>query len=527
MEDEYDETYQPPTVPSSPELGKAKQVEKSSREAGCSFDELVDRLLALPMSKQDAKFAAIFLCLYRKFAAPPQLLSAVLARFEKIEKSGAAQLTRVGDQLRHLNIMEQWVSEYPGDFAHPNTRKMITNFIAKLEKNRVYAFAAKDMSQYLEVVVEDDDTGWACYDKLGLAIDNVETFLHTASVHSSASTHTAKSSSEELTKEGTAVEAREEVKEASPRHSSTPSHGSSTGRSGSTSNQSLTALLTLEGAQREAQQLNPIPRHPLSKIQWHQFMDIPDEDFARELTRIDWIMYCSIRPRDLVRHVSLTGEQKDNSKSLENVTRMIGHFNHLAFFVASMVLLRDKPKHRAKALEKFMGIAWVSFEVRSKMGELWLNVHQKLRQQNNYNSLGAIIAGINGTALHRLAQTRELVPHQVQKAFMRLVILMGTQKSHFAYRLAWENSFSERIPFLPLHRRDLVSAEEGNRTFVGENEDRINWKKFEVMGETVIGIQRSQGTPYAFRDKNEQVQRMILEAKFGEDDDVSFEPSDS
>lgn len=139
---------------------------------------------------------------------------------------------------------------------------------------------------------------------------------------------------------------------------------------------------------------------------------------------------------------------------------------------------------------------------------------QKLRHHNNYNSLGAMIAGINGTAVHRLTQTHELLPPLVQKDFMRLSILMGTQRSHSAYRLAWENSFNERIPFLPLLRRDLVAAEHGNRTFVGEKGDRINWRKFEVMGEVIVGIQRSQGTPYHLRTKNEEAQRLVLETKF-------------
>lgn len=105
---------------------------------------------------------------------------------------------------------------------------------------------------------------------------------------------------------------------------------------------------------------------------------------------------------------------------------------------------------------------------------------------------------------------------------MRLVILMGTQKSHFAYRLAWDNSFSERIPFLPLHRRDLVSAEEGNKTFVGENKSRINWKKFEIMGEVVLGIQRSQKTPYSHMHRYADIQRLILDIKLGSDEEVSF-----
>lgn len=124
--------------------------------------------------------------------------------------------------------------------------------------------------------------------------------------------------------------------------------------------------------------------------------------------------------------------------------------------------------------------------------------------------------------MHRLTQTRDLVPLQAQKQFMRLEILMGTQKSHFAYRLAWANSSCGRIPFLPLHRRDLVFAEEGNQTYFDGDTERINWKKFDVMGEIIVGIQKSQGTPYPSMNRNEEIQRLILNGKIPKDDDVSF-----
>ena len=103
---------------------------------------------------------------------------------------------------------------------------------------------------------------------------------------------------------------------------------------------------------------------------------------------------------------------------------------------------------------------------------------------------------------------------------MRLEILMGTQKSHFAYRLAWENSTAERIPFIPLHRRDLVSAEEGNKTFVGPQDDRINWKKFEIMGDVVLGIQRSQGASYQGLPRNDAARELILDCLLIPDEEV-------
>ncbi|KAL8727835.1 MAG: hypothetical protein Q9166_005781 [cf. Caloplaca sp. 2 TL-2023] len=271
------------------------------KEAGADFDELVDRLLSQAISKTDVRFAAIFLCLYRKFAAPSTLLAAIISRFEGVDAGIKAQTIRTTTQLRYLSVLVQWVSEYPGDVAHPLTQSKLVDFLSGLAAQRAFSVIVKEITQYLDAVSEDDDT--------------------------------------------------------------------------------------------------------------------------------------------------------------------------------------------------------------------------RLRQLNNYNSLGAVVAGINGTAVHRLYQTRELVPHHVQKQFMRLEILMSTQKSHFAYRLAWSNTSTERIPFLPLHSRDLASAEEGNPTYIGEGVKRINWKKFEVIGDVVVSIQQSQATPYSGIPRNEEVQRLILESKFTKDED--------
>jgi hypothetical protein len=218
---------------------------------------------------------------------------------------------------------------------------------------------------------------------------------------------------------------------------------------------------------------------------------------------------------------------------------MTEHFNHVAYLVTNYILMRDKPKHRALMLEK------------------WMRIARQLRKLNNYNALGAIIAGIKGSAVHRLLATRDLVPQAITHDFLKLDILMGPQKSHFAYRLAWDNSSGERIPYIPLHRRDLVSASEGNSTFVGEKrktdsalcphpgvsvfqgaaggrdtkeappggvtgKERINWRKFEIMGEVIVGVRRAQGTPYPSWPKCEEVRNLVLDVKISKDEDVSL-----
>lgn len=449
---------------------------------GVAFGDLVDRLLALKMSRADNNFLEIFLCLYRKFAAPGELFSAILFRLDKVRDDKSAHyLTKTATQLRIIEVVARWVSLYPGDFARPATRRNLEDFIRHLSTEPIFCTAARQIKQHLEHnVMEDDDTGWAKSDDVA-----------------------DREASKVLSKDN-------------PRSMSDISNGVSSlyldevdlRPSGSSDlsiidrSSSFVSYQSFDDYEREASTMEPTDVLPMNKFRYHIFMDIPEDHIAEELTRIDWVMFSSIRVRDFVRHVSLPLDQRAKCKSLKNVNRMINHFNHVAKWTANLTLLRDKPKHRAQMLEKFMAIAG------------------KLRRLNNYNGLAAILAGINGTAVHRLTQTWALVPPDKQRAFAKLGILMGTQKSHFAYRLAWENSPLPRIPYMPLHRRDLVSAEEGSKTFVGPEGDRVNWKKFEVLGEVILPIMKSQSTPYPNQTRHDAARELILDCRMPTDEEV-------
>ncbi|KAF2723972.1 ras GEF, partial [Polychaeton citri CBS 116435] len=481
---------QPPVSITAPALS-------SISENGATFGELVDRLLAQPKSKADEKFVRIFLALYRKFAAPGGLLEAIVERFDALEHNSAVSLTKITDQLRYTELLAEWIAKYPGDFAHPKTNRRMKTFVAKLSKRTIFCTAANEMSISLEAVKEDDDTLWAFSDRDREAqrpqLDRRGTMSSTASI--------------------LIDDPRFEFPDGiGGNETLAATLGQDQGRIVSGSSVSSSQLMNnVEAAQRQAELLQPLPRQTLTKVQWRALYDQPDDLVARELTRIDWILFSSIRPRDLVRHVVLTVSERSTCKNLVNVNRMIEHFNQLACWVSNFILLRDKPKHRALMLEKFMRVA------------------RKVRELNNYNSLGAIIAGIRSTSIHRLAATRELIPPAVGKDWMRLEMLMGPQKSHSAYRLAWENSSGERIPYLPLHRRDIVTAFEGNKSFIEHpGEDRINWKKFEVMGEVIVLMQKAQGIPYrglGGTRANEIVKDLVLDVKICKDEDELWERS--
>lgn len=457
-------------------------------EIGYSFDQLVDKLLAQPMTKNDQKFASVFLALYRNFAAPGALLEAIVERFDAVRGSSLPEMTRIAAQQRHLSIIEQWIGAYPGDFAFPKTRQLLESFVYRVSSERIFAVDAREIAADLESVVEDDDTNWACSD----------------------STRSSKYDS------GTGMSkniAALSVLDSTPANLTLKQPGQITSASSSS-----TLLTLVDAAETKAKSFIPTGKYSLTKIQWHALMEQPDEIIAKELTRMDNIMFTSMRPRDLVRYVSMNAEAKKRCRSLDNVHRMIEHFNYLADWVINFILLRDKPKHRALMLEKFYRVA------------------RELRKLNNYNSLAAVVSGINNSSVYRLQSTKDLVPEAAAKDFKRLEVLMSPQKSYAAYRLAWENTSGERIPYLPLHKRDLVSASEGNRTFVGEAPSRdktapqgdpdpdmrINWKKFEIMGEVIVSVQRAQGVPYDPFRVSEDVKSLVCDVALQRDEDVGY-----
>jgi RasGEF domain/RasGEF N-terminal motif len=348
MDEENEEDYDSDDIPILDR--EDERSDKPVKSIGQTWDELVDRLLAQPTSKSDSNFTAIFLCLYRMFGAPGELLQSIEKRFDRANNDDNHYMIRISSQLRYLSVMSQWLSEYPGDFSFPETRQKLSRFIGSLSRHRVFAAVIKDMQASLDVAVEDDDFIWgrSDFDREGA---NVTDGLSNASAfQSSSSTLNVSSSTEEVPEDlgetGLAEDNPGDLKRASESASISSSGGDSLGAAAGR-------------AEQEALSLIPARRIPFTKLIFNQFISTPDGDIAQELTRIDWIMFSSIRARDLVRHVSLSASQKEKCMSLGNVNRMIAHFNHVAYWVANMILMRDKAKHRARALEKFMRIAWV------------------------------------------------------------------------------------------------------------------------------------------------------------------------
>ncbi|RKF64400.1 putative ras guanyl-nucleotide exchange factor [Erysiphe neolycopersici] len=469
---------------------------KTSSKLGLTLDELLDRLTSQIMSRSDKNFIDIFLCIYRKFATPGELLSGILARLDMISNDNDIHvLTKAERQFRILNVFSKWISAYPGDFAGPSTNQKLDKFVNSLMLEPKFASAAYEIRLQLQTRVNvDDDTGWDKSDpdfevkeESSVETEPTSTGRQRFKFRSDSTSHTHSSLEEDEKEETNGLFSQIDIwaRPVSP----------------------MSSFHSIEDYEREAATMIPRSILPLSKYRYYIFMQISDDEFSNELTHIDWLMFSTIRLRGLLRHISLSSKEKGKWKDLSQFNRMITHFNHVANWIASLILMRDKAKHRAMIHEKFINIA------------------QKLRKLNNYNGLAAVLAGLNNCAVYRLSQTWSLIPKDVHKRFTRLMMLMGVQRSHSAYRMAWKNSHSFRIPFLPLHRRDLISAEEGSRTFIDANCEFINWKKFEILSEIILPLMKSQMIPCPKLLRSKSTREIILDCKIMIDDEELYKRS--
>jgi len=210
----------------------------------------------------------------------------------------------------------------------------------------------------------------------------------------------------------------------------------------------------------------------LSKIS-QELYEIDAGDVAQEITRIETKLFLDIKPRHWLQH-TLTSAAKD--PETDTIARF-GHVsNHIAEWVVSLILCHDKPKARAKQIEKFVEIG------------------VRLRALNNYSALRAVVAGINSATFAGdipLELFRTKSP-EGWKVYQSWDLLFQAIRSHRAYRMALRNTKGACIPALEVHLLDLIRAHEGNHDYNANDPSKIHWAKYNMIGKFIAGTMQSQ-----------------------------------
>ncbi|EIW86690.1 ras GEF [Coniophora puteana RWD-64-598 SS2] len=423
-----------------------------------TLDELLDKLVFLSVSGDDSNFISHFLLTYRRFATPRSLLLAMQKRMRQLDAIICDPMFACYAQMRICHLLDTWMDNFPHDFAVPGAASALNAVVKSIISKTYLLHYGADFLPFLERApgLVDKDASWSLKAETTLEepeelYDEEEEPLATDAQSATASL-SASNSDDGASSPLSSRERKPSIQVGSKTISVPSLHSQDDGDKPMSEKVMLTKLRTLA-------------------------MDVlaaDSNEIAEEITRIEVKLFLEIEPRDWLKYTF--------SSSKKDPDDLIGQFNmlsnHLADWVASLILCHDKPKQRARQIEKFLDVA------------------SKLRAHNNYSALRAFVAGINGACFEG-DDTRENLRTKSPEQYKNLLswdVLFQQRGSHHAYRLALRNTKGACIPALEIHQSDLIRAHEGNSDVHAFDPQLIHWGKYNMLGRFVQNIMHCQAS---------------------------------
>ncbi|GAA5976797.1 hypothetical protein JCM11641_000874 [Rhodosporidiobolus odoratus] len=493
-------------------------------------EDVIDKFLFAAVSGNDDTFVTMFLITYRRFARPYDVLEKLIDRFEFVASRHKTDplLSRFG-QMKLCGVLATWMQTYPGDFTAPTTFGLLQPFLEGLLPRGAtwVAHFALELVPLLSPIsaMGDPESSWALPDKPldapftagafspqipGMPLRRPSLAPSYDSASSLAPSHPLSQTVSRLS-----VPASIDTSDSSsipPTSSFSPRLDSDTatldtqdsgrdglgalthsGNGGSVGSSSGTGA----GAGKDAASslLRSGGKYPSSAVLVdvsNAVLEMSEEDVAMQITRLAWEQFSGMSPRDLIRHVLAPRDPANPRVALRSsespVMRSIAYVNYLANWTATLILVQGKIKSRTRMLEKMLMVAVA------------------LREQENFDSLMGVLAGLNSQPIFRLHDTWDLVttkfdgdprlqpqrPEQPDgdknrfpKKLRSLNRLMSATKSFAAYRMALAGSGANMIPYLGVHLQDITAV---NEVKTDLRDGKVNWSKFQQMGRSAATV---------------------------------------
>ncbi|KAF9229306.1 ras GEF, partial [Gyrodon lividus] len=417
-----------------------------------TLDELLDKLLFLAVSGDDPTFISHFLLTYRRFASPRSILLAMQKRMRQLDNSLGDPMFASYAQMRICHLLETWMHTYPHDFAVPGAAGALTALVKSILGKTYLLHYGSDFLPFLEHLpsIVDCDAAWAQKTEL-LLDDTDDPYSISDGEDESLAVHTDSASES--------------------RSSMTPSHEDSIDWRFRERKQSLPlnakARIMPVPSPRVPDASEMTPKQLLKELYRHslELQNYDCSEIAEEITRVEAKLFMEIEPRHWLRYTLIPGRKDPESDSISRFNAISNHLGDWQV-VASLILCHDKPRNRAKQIEKFVDIA------------------HKLRALNNYSALRAFVAGINNSTFQG-DDTMEIFKTKTPDHYKNLLswdVLLQHRGAHQAYRMALKNTKGACIPALEVHMSDLIRAHEGNPDVSAIEANKIHWGKFNMFG---------------------------------------------
>ncbi|KAI9063050.1 ras GEF [Trametes sanguinea] len=462
-----------------------------------SLEDLLNKLLFMAVCDDDPVFISHFLLTYRRFASPRTVLLSMQKRMRSLDGPSGDPMFACYAQMRICQLLDLWISTYPTDFAVPGASSALAALIKSIITKTYLLHYGAEFLPFLEVVagLQDKDALWAL------------------KVEEDSSDTSSLSDEERSFLVGQSSSARSSSPTPMPQEPpSNPAQGNQQGftreRKASLplTARALIATPTANSANQSLPQENqasgPPPNLGPKQILRHlqtisqTLAPVDPADIAQEMTRIQCIFFLRIEPRHWLQHVFVQGKKNTEADPITTYNLVSNHFGE---WIVSLILSHDKPKGRARQIEKFIDVA------------------NRLRALHNYSGLRAVIAGINSATFEGDESLELLRTKSAEhwKSFQQWDQLLQSVRSHQKYRMALRNTRGACIPALEVHLSDLIRAHEGNPDYHDDDPTKIHWAKFNMMArfiDTIVQCQKGcrEGGEYERFPDREELRDLFL-----------------
>ena len=206
------------------------------------------------------------------------------------------------------------------------------------------------------------------------------------------------------------------------------------------------------------------------------FVSLNPVSVARQLTLIEFEQFRKIQPQELMVYLWGDPREKKETDLTVNLTGYVNRFNKISFWVGTEICTVPQIKKRVQIVEKFIQVIKV------------------LRELNNFNTLMAIVAGLNHSSVQRLKKTWEALSSRSHTILKEVETLMTPAGNYAAYRDIEKRKYPYFIPFFGLMMKDLIFANDGNPKKLEDG--LINFGKLRFLANAVQRIMIFQSNPY-------------------------------
>uniref|UniRef100_A0A6B2L0Y7 Ras-GEF domain-containing protein n=1 Tax=Arcella intermedia TaxID=1963864 RepID=A0A6B2L0Y7_9EUKA len=192
------------------------------------------------------------------------------------------------------------------------------------------------------------------------------------------------------------------------------------------------------------------------------------QQIATQISIISATLFLKISPTEFL---GQSWTKLSHRHKSPNIIQFLKRTDYLSFWVATTILISGGIEKRCEAIKWFIKIA------------------ECLHGLMDFNSLMAIIVGLNNSSISRLKKSWKLVPEEELMTFHNLTKLMSPELSFKAYRACLCSVTIPCVPFLAVYLSDLTFIHEGNPDQIN---GQINIAKIEMIYDIINKLQQHQ-----------------------------------